>query len=252
MGFYSEYLEKKWSFQEITSERKNQLKAISKIRGGRDILVFASNLTGFAPIGIDYSDILPFQDQLSYLNGKNIDIILETPGGFSEIVEDLVKLIRTKYERVGIIIPGSSKSAGTIFAMAGDEILMGSMSACGPIDPQIVSNNKQFSAESFLEGLDKIKQEILKEGRLNPAYIPILQNISPGEIQHCENAQNFSKRLVTEWLTNYKFKYWKKHNTTGQPVTEEEKKKKRKLQMKLQLLCVCNLKNGLHMGAQLK
>ncbi|MCK4817124.1 Clp protease ClpP, partial [bacterium] len=56
--------------------------------------------------------------------------------------------------------------------------------------------------------------------------IPILQNISPGEIQHCENAQDFSKILVTDWLSKYKFKYWDKHSSTSKPVTDREKKKR--------------------------
>lgn len=227
MGFYSEYLDKNYNFPQITQERKKHLKQISHIRGDRDILVYASDLTkANANISIDYSDLLPFQDQLSNLKGSNIDIILETPGGFAEVVEDIVKLVRNRYEQVGIIIPGYAKSAGTIFAMAGDEILMGPMSALGPIDAQIIANNKRFSAEAFLEGLEKIKKEVIKEGKLNPAYIPILQNISPGEIQHCENAQNFSKKLVTDWLSKYKFKYWDKHTSTSEPVTDKEKKKR--------------------------
>jgi predicted RNA-binding Zn-ribbon protein involved in translation (DUF1610 family) len=166
---------------------------------------------------------LPFSDQLSNLTGDAIDIILETPGGFAEVVEDMVKLVRGKFEKVGIIIPGYCKSAGTIFAMAGDEILMGSVSALGPIDAQIMFNNKRFSAEAFLEGLEKIKEEVTKTGKLNAAYIPMLQNLSPGEIQHCENAQNFSKKLVYEWLAKYKFKYWETHSSTGKLVTEEDK-----------------------------
>ena len=226
MGYYSEYLDKHLGFDDITKERKKQLRRISKLRGGRDILVYASDPMKIAATSIDYTDILPFQDQIANLNGESIDIILETPGGFAEVVEDLVNLIRDKYEKVGIIIPGYAKSAGTIFAMAGDEILMGKMSALGPIDAQIIANNKRFSAEAFLEGLEKIKQEVIKEKKLNPAYIPILQNISPGEIQHCENAQNFSKKLVSEWLTKYKFKYWNTHSKSGEPVTKKEKRKR--------------------------
>jgi 7-keto-8-aminopelargonate synthetase-like enzyme len=52
-----------------------------------------------------------------------------------------------------------------------------------------------------------------------------LLNISPGEIQHCENAQNFSKTLVTDWLKQYKFKFWNEHSD-GRPVTEQEKEKR--------------------------
>lgn len=223
MGIYAEYLTTLASFDEITAERKKCLKRISEIRGNRDVLVFAADLQkAKAPISIDYTDILPVQDQLSNLTGEAIDIILETPGGIGEVVEDVVKLIRGKYEHVGIIVPGWSKSAGTIFAMAGDEILMGPTSGLGPIDAQIFSNGKRFSADAFLEGLEKIKQDVITTGKLNPAFIPILQQISPGEIQHCENAQSFSKKLVTEWLEKYKFKFWQTHSS-GQPVTQDER-----------------------------
>lgn len=226
MGIYAEYLNTLQTYDDIIAERKKQLKRISKLRGNRDILVIASDLSKIrAQISIDYTDILPVQDQLSNLSGEAIDVILETPGGVGEVVEDIVKLLRDKYEHVGVIIPGWAKSAGTIFAMAGDEILMGSASGLGPIDAQIITNSKRFSADAFLEGLEKIKNDIIQSGKLNPAYIPMLQQISPGEIQHCENAQKFSKRIVTEWLENYKFKFWKNHST-GNPVTQEERHKR--------------------------
>ena len=224
MGIYSEYLSKAMGFPEITAERKEMLRRISRLRGDRDVLVYASDLTKNAQTQIEYSDLMPFQDQLANLAGDSIDIILETPGGFAEVVEDMVRLLRARYKDVGVIVPGYAKSAGTIFAMAADEILMGQLSALGPIDAQIMSNNKRFSAEAFLEGLNKIKEEVTASGRLNAAYIPILQNISPGEIQHCENAQDFSKSLVADWLTRFKFAQWKTHSSTGSSVTEAEKK----------------------------
>jgi len=77
------------------------------------------------------------------------------------------------------------QSAGTIFVMAGDEILMGPASALGPIDPQIKFRRQAVLRRRLLQGLDKIKLEAAQPGmHLNPAYIPILQNISPGEIQN--------------------------------------------------------------------
>lgn len=224
MGIYAEYLKRFNDFNQIAEERKKMLSLISKLRDDRDILVFASDFSkARAPLAIEYTDILAVQDQLENMSGDAIDVILETPGGLGEIVEDIVKLIRGKYTKVGMIIPGYAKSAGTIFAMAGDEILMGKGSALGPIDGQLLlGNGKRFSADAFLEGLTKIKEEVERTKKLNPAYIPILQNISPGEIQHCENTQDFSKHLVTEWLANYKFKYWDEHSD-GRKVTLEER-----------------------------
>lgn len=225
MGVYSEYLDKQFSYDDLSKERKKQLKRISEIRE-RDVLVYASNVNSNAPTSIDYSDILPFSDQLSNISSDDIDIILETPGGLAEVVEDLVRLVRNKHKNVGIIVPGMAKSAGTIFSMAADEILMGELSALGPIDAQIMSNGKRFSADAFLEGLNKIRQEATTKKSLELAYIPMLQNLSPGEIQYCENAQKFSKTLVKNWLKEYKFKDWNIHETSQTPVTDDDKEKR--------------------------
>ncbi|QDH78737.1 Clp protease ClpP [Echinicola soli] len=250
MGKYTEYLEKRFDFNGINQERKKQLKEISRLRGGRDLLVYAADLSPRinAPISIEFADIMPFKDQLNNLKGNAIDIILETPGGSAEVVEDLVDLVRSKYKHVGIIIPGSAKSAGTIFSMAGDEILMGPSSSLGPIDAQIMNHNKRYSAEGFLTGLNKIKEEVERTKKLNPAYIPILQNISPGEIQHCENAQNFSQKLVTQWLSKYKFQDWETHSSTRKSVTTDEKEKRaREIAAKL-----CNHSAWLTHGRSIK
>lgn len=224
MGIYSEYLDKSFDWASLEKERKKQLSRISKFRGGKAVFTFASAITkSKAPISIDYDDRVPILDQISNLKGDGIDVILETPGGYAEIVEDIVKHIRNKFSQVTMIVPGYAKSAGTIMVMAGDEILMEPASALGPIDAQVAQGMKRFSAHAFLEGLEKIKLEVEKEKKLNRAYVPILQNISPGEIQSYENALSFSKTLVTDWLSQYKFKFWEKHSSTGKPVKEEEK-----------------------------
>ena len=230
MGIYTEYLEKfsSGNFDELAAERKRQLKRIAALRG-RDVMAFASDINKSIPqISIDYSDLLPFTDQLSNLKGKALDLILETPGGSGEVAEDLVKAMRSKYEDVAVIVPGYAKSAGTIMAMAGDEILMGPYSGLGPIDAQIFYQGKRFSADALLEGMEKIKKEVVDTGTLNRAYIPILQGISPGELQNAENALSFAKILVTQWLAQYKFRTWNTHSSTEQPVTQAEKEQRAK------------------------
>ena len=161
---------------------------------------------------------------MSNLHGEALDLILETPGGQGETAEDIVRLLRSKYDDIAVIVPGCAKSAGTIIAMAANDILMEPVSSLGPIDAQLSWHGKLFSADALLEGMKKIKKEVEDTGSLNKAYIPILQGISPGELQSAENALDFAKRLVTDWLAKYKFQRWESHSSTGQPVTEEEKK----------------------------
>lgn len=168
-GIYSEYLNQNLDINQIMAERKVQLKRISQLREDRAILVYAADFrkANIAPTHINSLDLMPINDQLSILDGDRLDLILETPGGFGDAAEDIVKLIRNKFQEVNIIVPGTAKSAGTIIAMAGDDILMEPMSALGPIDAQISYQGKQFSAEAFIKGLDDIKEEVIKEKGLN-------------------------------------------------------------------------------------
>ena len=99
-------------------------------------------------------------------------------------------------------------------------------SSLGPIDAQILWAGKTFSADALLEGFRQIKDEVNSTGVLNKAYIPILQGISPGEIQHAENAQDFSRKLVAEWLKTYKFKNWNTRSTSKSPVSAADKEKR--------------------------
>ncbi len=225
MGFYSEYLDRNFNFPDLSAERKTQLRRISEVRDGRDILVYAADLDKQgAPVSLNYGDLLPINDQLSNLSGAALDLIIETPGGSGEVAEDVVRLLRAKYQDVAVIVPGWSKSAGTMIVMAADDILMGPASAIGPIDPQINLQGKQFSVDALLDGFEKIKKEVVDTGNLNKAYIPMLQGISPGELQAASNQRNFAKELVTESLRKYKFRQWTNHRSDGRVVTDQERR----------------------------
>ena len=97
-----------------------------------------------APIGIDYTDLRAVADQLDLLSGNSIDVILETPGGLAERAEDIVRMLRSKFENVGFIVPGAAMSAGTIMVMSGDEILLEPNSSLGPIDAQVFAAGKRL------------------------------------------------------------------------------------------------------------
>jgi len=56
MGVYSEYLARNLNWPSLEKERKKQLSMIGQLRGGRDILAFASAMTGPPGISIVYED----------------------------------------------------------------------------------------------------------------------------------------------------------------------------------------------------
>ena len=88
---------------------------------------------------IDNNDDLPFAEMISTIPSelKNIDVILVTPGGSAQQVAKFVDKLRPRFDDVAFILPYMAMSAGTIFAMSGNDIIMGKNSYIGPTDPQV-------------------------------------------------------------------------------------------------------------------
>lgn len=226
MGMFEEYIKKQLSGPALDAERKSQLSLIGQLRG-TVVISYAARLTP-TPVPIEpailYEDVLPFSDLLENLDGKRVSVILETPGGIGEVGRQIVEMLHERFEWVEFIVPGMAMSTGTIMCLGGHEIWMGPSSALGPIDAQLLQDGKRYSADALIEGFNEIKKDVIaNNGQLNPAYIPILQRISPGELQGAHNALEFARATVTDWLARYKFANWEKE---GVPVTEEHKKKR--------------------------
>jgi hypothetical protein len=156
-----------------------------------------------------------------------IYIILTTGGGSATVVERIVNILRHHYQEVNFIVPDFAYSAGTIFCMSGDNILMDYFSVLGPIDPQV--RNKEGRMVPALGYLDKINELIKKaqDNELSNAEFIILKDFDLAELRSYQQAKDLTIDLLEKWLVKYKFKNWSEHRTNpdkiGQPVTDEEK-----------------------------
>ena len=82
---------------------------------------------------------------------NKLAVILETDGGYIEVVERIVKTLRHHYNNVEFVVPNFAMSAGAVLVMSGDAIHMDYFSTLGPIDPQISNTSgKQVSALGYL------------------------------------------------------------------------------------------------------
>jgi len=94
-------------------------------------------------------------------NGK-IDVILHTPGGVSSATQQILHALREHKGPKTAFVPYRAKSAGTMIAMACDQIVMGSSAQLGPIDPQYSWLPAQFLAELPTDkNPDRMQDEIL-------------------------------------------------------------------------------------------
>lgn len=204
---------------------KNQLnKHLEEI----ETILNADGLTVISPIlpGLDIrvrdviEDITPDKKEA-------LVIIHDTPGGVVEVVARMVETIRHFYPEVIFIIPDRAMSAGTIFTLSGNRILMDYFSCLGPIDPQIEKGGVLVPALSYLNQFERLNQKA-EQGKLTSAEYALLSKLDLGELYQFVQARELSTELLIEWLSNYKFKHWTHTETKKLPVTQEMKKERAK------------------------
>lgn len=217
----------------VLPEIRRSLKEITDIRKV-PIVAYIANVVRQTTVsnGIDDSDDLPFNEMIRSLpaEAKEIDIVLVTPGGQANQVAKFVNTLRPRFDKVNFILLNQAMSAGTIFALSGDEVIMTNESQIGPIDPQVRNKDGAFvPAQSLLTLIDEIKirgEALAREKKPIPwTDIQILKNLDLKEVGNAINASDYSIKMVEEYLNAYKFKTWAKHKD-GTVVTPEKKKER--------------------------
>ena len=158
---------------------------------------------------------------------EELVIILNTRGGVAEVVERMVTTVRHRYERVTVVVPDRAMSAGTLFALSADRIMMDYYSCLGPIDPQIVRDDTLVPALSYLNQFERLNERAAG-GNLTTAEYALLQKLDLGELYQFEQARELSIELLRKWLSQYKFRNWNLTETRQLPVTSEMKEKRAK------------------------
>lgn len=205
-----------------------------------DVVLYATDFLGSAggiQTAINLQDLQGFMEVMRGLKGPGLDLILHTPGGQAEATERIVRYIRSKFSTLRVIVLFAAMSAGTMWAMAADEIIMGKHSQLGPIDPQVtLGNSLQMPAGALIEQFKGAIDECAQSPERITGWLPTLQQYPPGLLNFCESATQLSKKLVTEWLGQYMLKdnsdeaeraaEWlandKEHLSHSRPITREQ------------------------------
>lgn len=185
---------------------------------GMDALTILGPIIG----GVDHRVRQAIESLPSHRDGLLVTV--GTDGGIVEMVERIVTTIRRHYNEVKFVVPDRAMSAGTVLVMSGDAILMDYFSCLGPVDPQLYIEGKPIptSVTSYLEQYERFVEKS-RIGELTSAELVLLQKLDPAELRQYELVADLSVRLIRDWLVQYKFKDWKRHSSSGEPVTDEEK-----------------------------
>lgn len=138
-----------------------------------------------------------------------LDLILHSPGGTAEAAEAIVDYLRGRFPTLRVVVPVAAMSAATMVAMAADEIVMGTHSQLGPIDPQITiatpEGPRSAPAAAIRAQFDEARRDLADHPEHTAAWLPILRSMAPALLQICENAEQLAKSMVTEWLATHMF-----------------------------------------------
>ena len=181
---------------------------------GVPLIIYAADFTDAGRqngpgIQINTDDKTGFLQALSNIPAGPLDVLLHSPGGSPTATESVVKLLRSRYSPIRFIIPHTAKSAATMLALSGDEILLGEAAELGPIDPQMqfVTDQRPVStpARAAIDQFERAAIDIDADPSKIRVWLPILRQYSPSFLQECHNAIELSERLVTNWLSSYMF-----------------------------------------------
>jgi len=102
------------------------------------------------PIDYDsFFDLLDFSKASK--RRTNVLFVLSTGGGDADAAYRIARCLKARYEKLTVLIAGLCKSAGTLVALAADEIIMTESGELGPLDIQL---RKHDEIVEFGSGLD--------------------------------------------------------------------------------------------------
>ncbi len=204
----------------IRGQLTRHLKKIGRTLNADVVAIVSPILPGLELRLRDAIDILPAKK-------ASVAVILDTPGGVVEVVERMVTALRHVYRDLTVIVPDRAMSAGTIFALSADRIMMDHLSSLGPIDPQIERDGKLVPALSYLNQFERLNNKA-QAGALTTAEYALASKLDLGELYQFEQARELSIELLIKWLSSYKFKNWTRTETRQLEVTPDMKEERAK------------------------
>jgi len=192
---------------------KKYLKRLSKFTD-RGMIFYASAFTEKEAAGrvfqISRQDASCFMAAASEMQGRELDLIVHSPGGSVEAVEQIVSYLRRRFEHIRVIIPLCALSTATLLCCAADRIVLADHSALGPIDPVVnwahQGENYSATAQTIINEYS-IAQRNINNKRNDPAlWIERLKAFPPGLLATCRSQIQLSQSLARRWLESYMFR----------------------------------------------
>ena len=206
------------------SKRLEEYTALIGQHYERNVLYYASSFLQKPQVpglftSITMEDINGFMAGVHGLDfNKGLLLILHTPGGMGEAAQTIVDYLRSKFTDIDVLVPTYAMSAGTMIALGCDRVIMGRQSQLGPTDPQIIVEDRPFSAHSIVEQFEEAKTQISNNPVLAHAWSPVLRSFGPALLQEARKSISYGQNLVQDWLQKYMFSERSNSETLAEEV----------------------------------
>lgn len=162
---------------------------------------------GKGPVGIDMDTFLysgpiergydlDFADFVSSgQNSDSIALILCTPGGSPDAAYKMGRYLQARYEHFRLLVPGFCKSAGTLLAIAAEELVFSPYGELGPLDVQMAKTDNIAGLES---GLNISEAFLALERRAKETFHDLVVEIisASGGIVSFQTASHSASEIV--------------------------------------------------------
>jgi hypothetical protein len=188
-------------YEQIERQLESQMNV--KVR----VLAFFTSF--FWPVIIQDSDADMIEEVLrnTDIKGRELFLILNSPGGDGLAAERIVNIFRTYGGgSFSVIVPKMAKSAATMICFGAKSILMSLTSELGPVDPQVPIQDDAGrvthyqAAHEVIEAYDGLMRKAnTTRGRVEP-YLQQLQRIDARDIRRIISAQKLAENITVKSL----------------------------------------------------
>ncbi|MGN7861436.1 SDH family Clp fold serine proteinase [Microbacterium sp. 22303] len=178
-----------------------QLHALTK----RNVVTYYTDWMGAGgDVSISLPDIHGLMEVFKDLGEDGgLDLLIHSPGGDPTAADSLVQYMRAKFKDVRVIVPVAAMSAATMWALAGDRIVMGKQSQLGPIDPQLQMSFGMIPTGAITRTFERAQRECAEDATRLSGWVPTLQQYFPGLLEICDDSTKLARTLVERYLQDH-------------------------------------------------
>lgn len=177
-------------------ERQELIKRYEAENGCR-LVVVVDYISGQTPTLIEE---LVFDLRLD----DELHVLLWSAGGDGEVAVRLVRSLCERCTRLVAVIPDIAKSAGTLFVLGADQIVMGPSSDLGPVDPQLflpsATGGKWAAAKDIIAAVEEATAAVQQAPDTYPIHAALLADLDALDVRQARAALRRTSQLVEQAL----------------------------------------------------